>query len=611
MAEAAKNRFEKYVDSESPAQPKENRFSKYVESEPVPSPKSTGPKSYQWGEVPGAMLGNVGKSGEKFYTGLAEAVTSPVQTVDAIDAALTNLTNFLFQKPLAMGGETKKVEEANKFMKEMKNALLNRYGGEEELKRTLAEDPIGVLADVSTAFSGGALVAPKAATGLRKAAKFTDPLTPVVGVLGATGSMIGSGAEWMKNVADPKAAALMKMADGKAPDILNALTNYQTYVKGSVPTAAQAASAANVPTFTSFAASAKNVLPNAYSNRALEQAEAQRRALGTVAKTEADLAAAKQARKTEGDVNYEEAQRAIPRADPALATIWQDPFVQKVAPEAADLSQSMGFTFKQNPIGYLHNVKTRLDAAITAEKDATTQRQMLKKRDELVGWMESKSPPYRKARERFAEQSGPINRMEVGQYLENKLVPALMMEEATPGLRAEVFARALEEAPTTLKKSTGYQRYQKLTDVLTPEEMKVVEGIRDDLARSHITKYQAGNAKASKTVAYDLKDFYKNVVEDVKAPTMVNPLVTLTNDIIKRTKGAINSRMAVELAEAMLNPETAAEALRSAMAREKRLGRLAAVPKEAGKAVMKVARKTPPAAINMLSGEENQNALNQ
>jgi hypothetical protein len=92
---------------------------------------------------------------------------------------------------------------------------------------------------------------------------------------------------------------------------------------------------------------------------------------------------------------------------------------------------------------------------------------------------------------------------------------------------------------------------------------------------------------------------------------MVNPLVTLTNDIIKRTKGAINSRMAVELAEAMLNPETAAEALRSAMAREKRLGRLAAVPKEAGKAVMKVARKTPPAAINMLSGEENQNALNQ
>jgi hypothetical protein len=51
-------------------------------------------------------------------------------------------------------------------------AMKNRYGGEEQVKKTLATDPVGALADLSTAFTGGSAVVPKLAT----AAKWTDPL---------------------------------------------------------------------------------------------------------------------------------------------------------------------------------------------------------------------------------------------------------------------------------------------------------------------------------------------------------------------------------------------------------------------------------------------------
>jgi hypothetical protein len=51
-------------------------------------------------------------------------------------------------------------------------ALKGRYGGAEQIKKTLATDPVGAMADLSTVFTGGSAVVPKLAT----AAKWTDPL---------------------------------------------------------------------------------------------------------------------------------------------------------------------------------------------------------------------------------------------------------------------------------------------------------------------------------------------------------------------------------------------------------------------------------------------------
>ena len=90
-------------------------------------------------------------------------------------------------------------------------------------------------------------------------------------------------------------------------------------------------------------------------------------------------------------------------------------------------------------------------------------------------------PGYRVAQEKFAEKSKPINIMQVGQYLEGKLKPVI---ETPAGERAGIFSQALKEAPTTIKQSTGQSRFTELSQILSPDQVKVVEGIRKDRSRA-------------------------------------------------------------------------------------------------------------------------------
>lgn len=95
------------------------------------------------------------------------------------------------------GGDSR--ERAIAARENFANYLAERFGGTEELKRTMAEDPIGFLGDLSTVLSGGAGVSKLAGkvqrkltkttdvipleralvTGFDTAAKYTNPLTPI------------------------------------------------------------------------------------------------------------------------------------------------------------------------------------------------------------------------------------------------------------------------------------------------------------------------------------------------------------------------------------------------------------------------------------------------
>lgn len=573
--------------------------------------RQQGPRSYAWSEVPGAAMENLAPSAKKFYGDLYEAVTSPIETGAAIHDFGANLKNFLLASYFPDAVSKEELAAADRTVNAMVTGFKKNYGGEEAIKRYIAENPVQAFADLSTMFTGGAMAAPKSsavARGLEKASRMTDPLRPVIGAANITGKGLAAGGTALANIADPKAAALMQMSGQNAPEILNALQNYETFVPGSKPTAAQASAAAGVPDFTAFAQSAKDVLSKEFRDIEVAQANAQRQAIRGVAGTAEDLEAAKAARKAQGNIDYGQASKDMVRADPALGQLVQDPYINQARENAKELSNSQGITFKSNPIQYLHNMKTRMDALIRAETDSVVAGQMLKKQKELVEWMESKSGAYKKARETYAENSKGINQMEVGQYLEDKLIPDLMVNEETAKLKFNEFARAIENAPTTLKKSTGFARYEKLSDVLTPDQVKTVEGIRDDLARAQLAKSLAASKGAT---ALDLKDFVIDITKDLTGPSMVKTAVTLTNDILKRVKGQMNSKLAVELAHEMLMPETAAEALRRAMMRDEKLKKLVAVPKAAGRGIVKTLEKTPPAAINMLGNEENRNALNE
>jgi len=218
-------------------------------------------------------------------------------------------------------------------------------------------------------------------------------------------------------------------------------------------------------------------------------------------------------------------------------------------------------------------------------------------RKEFLNWVEGKADAYKNARETFAAQSKPINQMEVGQYLENKLMSGLQGENK---LRPGVFAGAVEAAPTTIKRATGVPMgFTNLSDILTPEQIKVVENIRDDLARqaefqSMAAKGKAAGPQASRAGSATLEEAFGGT----QVPSMLNVITTFANAILKRLAIKIDRDTAIEIATQMLNPQTAANAMEKAMRRADIVGTPINVLRTAGGGAMRAA--TPAGSVNAL-----------
>ena len=159
------------------------------------------------GEVATGAVLNLPSSTFNLATGLYEAVTSPIETgkgiLNIIGGTLQNLLPESFVKIV---GEDKKSRE---MADQLGQFYKDRYGSIEGAKRAIATDPAGVMADLSTFLSGGALLAPKAAsisTKLSQAASMVDPLQLTVkgaaalarGVPSVLGMTTGVGSEAAK-----------------------------------------------------------------------------------------------------------------------------------------------------------------------------------------------------------------------------------------------------------------------------------------------------------------------------------------------------------------------------------------------------------------------------
>lgn len=135
-------------------------------------------------EVVTQAVKNFPRSLKNVLTGTYEAVTSPLQTGKTIiDIGAGALQNILPESVVKAIGEDKASREvANK----VGQIYVQRYGGIENAKRTIANDPAGFLSDVSAALTVGAgsgVVAPQ----LGKAAAFVDPLSLTAKTVGTVG----------------------------------------------------------------------------------------------------------------------------------------------------------------------------------------------------------------------------------------------------------------------------------------------------------------------------------------------------------------------------------------------------------------------------------------
>jgi len=128
---------------------------------------------------------------------LVTAVTNPIDTAKSVlDLGAGILQNVLPESVVQTLGED---PQSRQVANQVGQFYVDRYGSLEGAKRAIAEDPAGVLADVSTIFTGGSTIAPRAvAAPLKATARAIDPLAVAARATGkvasnVVGPMVSSG----------------------------------------------------------------------------------------------------------------------------------------------------------------------------------------------------------------------------------------------------------------------------------------------------------------------------------------------------------------------------------------------------------------------------------
>lgn len=157
---------------------------------------------YQKGhERTAQMIGNIPGSAAKFFGGVAESFLHPIDTatnmLDLGAGALRNIT----PKPVSdlidrYDPNPEAGARASAVANKVGDVYKDRYGGLENIKRTVIEDPVGAAADLSTVLGvGGAVVPGRAGAALSTAANYTNPLS----IVPASVNAVTDASKWASN----------------------------------------------------------------------------------------------------------------------------------------------------------------------------------------------------------------------------------------------------------------------------------------------------------------------------------------------------------------------------------------------------------------------------
>ncbi len=365
-------------------------------------------------------------------------------------------------------------------------------------------------------------------------------------------------------------------------DVANRLTAASPLVPGSEPTAAEVAESGFI---SALQRSAKSADPEAYTMREMQQASARANALRGIAGDETKKAAAVAAREATAGPLYTAAKAVDVPVTPELSELFSRPAIrsayriaQKNAANRGQALPSLDDLMQGGTIngGTLHTLKMAVDAQIkggAAKGIAGDSAAALNDaRTALLGTIENAIPEYRLAREAYAAGSRPINQMEVGQALLNKMQGPLADHGALAKETGSTFARSLRnEGEQVARAATRFR--QGLDDVMDPEQLDTLNAIAQDFARK-ANQQELGAAAGSNTFQNLAMD---NLAAKAGMPPAVSgflgsiPLLSGTSALVggaaKAAGGALyknaDQAMRAQLAETLLNPQATAELLRA------------------------------------------------
>ena len=501
-------------------------------------------------DVPGEALANVGTSAASFYKGLVTAITNPVQTATGIlDVGAGALQKLLPKDLVDLVNQIDTNPEASKRAVEMANAVggmfKDRYGSVEALKNTLATDPVGAAADLSTLFTGGASatarVAPATSKVLGAVGKYTNPLLPVTT---AANYGLALGAKGAGNIVD---AITGERASARAGNIVrNALTE-----EGRAPqnlVAAQNALANAQPSMTVRQALADVTSPQVqYLGQTVESKTAPGRALSVQQAQEAERMARLQG-VTPDLQAAETARRNVSKPFYNAATLPLTPV------NTAPLTQQLDTILAANPgnaklVSALNQVKTGLESSTSAQQVSSVLdnlKDLIASKDnkfivsnlvDVKKTIEQALPGYERAQQVFAAASPPVNQARVLGAMQDVLTQPL-----GAGERAGPFMTALGRGESALlKKATGAARYDDLSQVLSPQQMGVVKGIESELKRNaEVVRQTQAGADAMKIILEANQSKFR-------LPSFLDVKVTVTNQMLDILKDKMSANVLKEL----------------------------------------------------------------
>lgn len=418
--------------------------------------------------------------------------------------------------------------------------------------------------------------------------------------LGAGANSVGRG---IRNVVDPMlpggnqraAGRLMTEVTGnKRDEVIAALNQQKSGVAGLNLNAGQAAMPAGSAEFSALQKIADDIKPTPAAALKGSQEDARRAAIQTIGQDKTALEAAIGKRAGDAKVNYGEAGKELIKSDADLTGLMNRPSMDKALSRAAELAKEKGETlvigkdlpertvssailgangkpalettlpaeFAKYPVKTIHYVKLSLDDMLKNPErfgiGATEASAIGQTRKQLIEWLGSKSPKYDAARTEFSKASKPINQMQVGQYLEEKLVGPL-----ENGDRAGMFAGAMRDAPRTIKGSTGNAIYDDLGQVLTPQQKQVADAVLANLKNE--ASFESLASMGRKAAGKVTGDFS----QPVQGVGMVDRAVTVANAVLRRIEGKSSKKTMETLADIMNDPKLTAEVMKKATPRER------------------------------------------
>jgi hypothetical protein len=351
-----------------------------------------------------------------------------------------------------------------------------------------------------------------------------------------------------------------------AANVISALRGATAQTPGVQPTVGMAAQQMNRPSLAALGRATEAINPdvmNAVAARNATNQQAMRAALESVTP---DQALATQARQNVAGALYNQARtQGIDQAAAASLQPQIQSLVQRlpgdVVESAKDLARISGIQIDDvGSLQGLHWVKEALDDQISAAArsgNSTRERALMGLKDNFLDTLDQLSPTYAQARQTYARMSQPVNQAQVlGRIGERAVTPQGDM----------TFTRLANAATDrTAQSVTGMPRAT-LESTLTPQQMATINALRGDLGAMNWAQ-TAGRGAGSDTVQ---KLAFTNMLQQVGVPTFLQnfaPSQVLGN-VAQRglglAYGEMNQRMASELAEAMMNPQRAAELMQLA-----------------------------------------------